>query len=124
MKLDDIADACQPELMRMHPQPSNNDRVAPALANASIVGASMHKRPLNSKNVFAPLLLKMDEGPLTSTKGKMLDAGESEKFVFGIHTFLALSTDGTKDRRSLARRPIYCHSNSSTPSGSSPTSTR
>lgn len=48
------------------------------------MGPTVEKVPLHRPQVFPPLLLNVDEGPLAAAECKVLQAGQLEEVLLGI----------------------------------------
>ena len=57
---------------------------APASWAETVVAALMQQMPLGGPKVFGPLLLQVDQSPLTPAEGKVLNAGYHQITV-GVH---------------------------------------
>lgn len=64
--------------VRANIQASNSDDVSPALPKPFVVGSFMHQGAFCRKEVLVPQLLNVNEGPLSTAEGEMLDSGECE----------------------------------------------
>lgn len=64
-----------------HRKPSKNQCIFPSLPNAFVMGPLVHQVTFYSSQIILPLLLDVDQCPLTATEGKVLYARESEIFL-------------------------------------------
>ena len=78
MELHNIANSGYPQSVRVNIQSSNGNDVSSALSDPFVVGSFMHQRAFCRKEVLVPLLLDVDEGPLSTAEGEMLDSRECE----------------------------------------------
>ena len=78
MKLHHIALAAQAQPLRIHGQATDGEHIAPPFPQAVLMGAAVQQSALHRAQVFRPLVLQVDEGPLAAAEGKVLDAGQRE----------------------------------------------
>ena len=84
-ELHHVAGAGHAQPMADHPHSAGDEQAAPAFSLGGIVAAGVLKPPLGSAQIFAPLLLQMNQRPLTTAEGEMLQAGHEEILVLGGH---------------------------------------
>ena len=63
------------------PQPPCHQKVPAFFSEAVVVGVLVEDLPLGGEDVFRPLPLQVDEGPLAAAEGEVLEAGELEKVL-------------------------------------------
>lgn len=71
--------------MADHPHSTGDEQAAPAFGLGGVMAAGVLQPPLGSAQIFAPLLLQVNQGPLAAAEGEMLQAGHEEILVFGGH---------------------------------------
>ena len=83
VKLHHIAFAGYAERGRIYPHGPHDEQVAAAF-RAAVVRLFVQDGTVRRAVVFRPLVLHMDERPLTAAECEVLDAGELEKIGLGI----------------------------------------
>ena len=58
--------------MADHPHSTGDEQAAPAFGLGGVMAAGVLKPPLGSAQIFAPLLLQMNQRPLTTAEREML----------------------------------------------------
>ena len=84
MKFDDIRPAGKPEAQVAKRQPASDAQVAAGLPNAA-VRLLMKMPAFHGQRVFHPDLFQVDESALPFAEQQVLERGDREEVVFGVH---------------------------------------
>lgn len=69
---------------RENAQIPQNNEVPSGFCGCRIVGLFVKNTSLRCPDVFLPLLLQVNERPLSGAKGKVLQAGQGKPILFGV----------------------------------------
>jgi len=94
-KFDDIRLPYEAKAKRVKSEAAGNTNIAAALRSIGIMYPVMHLPSPNGENILLPLLFQVDQSPLTLAKDKVLQGGDGEKFVFGVHEEWIYASTGT-----------------------------
>ena len=71
--------------MADHPHSTGDEQIFAALGLGIVVAAGVVQLPFGGAQIFRPLLLQVDQCPLTAAEGKVLDAGHQQGVVRRVH---------------------------------------
>ncbi len=81
-KFHDVAGAADPKRSGGNAQTAHSEFVAASFSKRFVMRPLMQDLALHCTQIVAPELFHMDQRPLSSTKGEMLQPGKLEKIVF------------------------------------------
>ena len=84
MKFNHVALPGHPQRARLDADSPQNIHVSAALALGVVVGFTVEEIPLHRSQIFCPKLFNMDQRPLATAKGKMLESRKLQPFILAV----------------------------------------
>ena len=103
MELHHIALPGDPQGGGGHRKSTEDQDIPPALPGLVVVGPAVEDVPLHRPEVFLPLLLNVNEGPLAAAEGKVLQTGQLEKVLLTIAAHTPSITSASSPSRGTRR---------------------